>query len=972
MKKNNKTNLPAGSLRPAGGESDRQRSASRLRSAMHWVSARTGQGLQSTHVLRGLRPLLPFVLLLAGVLGCMLVCPGANAAGETPPPMDVREEETDDVRAVMQQARQALADRLANRDLPGAAEARLSLASALSRLGQDSDARRLLESVLETAVSVHRDDLFVRAQLQLAALQADQPSESLDILDRALPVASRTEPRRLVAQLQRDRAKHLVTLGKSVDALAALGEALAIARDERQPRLEVDVRRELARAYSALGQWGDALEQIEIALPIAESLQSQRLKAALSARHSSIDLNLGRRRTAVGLARAAVSAAAAAQDAELTAECRVPLALALLSIGDLTSAEKEAAAARYYYIQVGDRDAEIGLLVELAFAYRDLDLVPQAVATTTELTRLLAAKPRHDDLYVEYLALRFWAGAMLGDGGGALAELETAIQTADGLGNTNMAARLRGQLAAHLRVMGQPAGRAVPLLDRAIQDLQGSRWLEDAWWLWFGLGDAQDEAGDVAAAARAYTQVLQELRAAPDRSANQRLRRLFPPDLPGALRRILVFRVQHGDAAGAFEVAELARSSRARALTEATGGRLAPTAPIDRDLADRLRRSLKPGDLFVEYVLADPLSYLFLVDHSGVRAERLSPARTMSDSIGQCRKGLTSGTPLVRLRTELGQVSDYLLTMIFPHSGNRPARIIIVTDDVLDRFPFEILPIEEGDDSSFFDPDGDLMMETTVVSYAPSAAAWLAIKPEIPRDQPVTKAAAVFGAQSSESLLRESKRGIERVVAHIVGRESAPVPSRSRRFADAYLSLPTPASLLCFVTETKLDLQNPDATGIVFDDGKGGIELVGLRRLSEHRKEVNLGVIAAIRESGEKDPGPIEAAIVNTLLASGFKSVLMPGWPVSDGETARYLEVLGRELANGYSPEDAVRRAKLRALRGDDSPSPSWAAFRLMGRGEQPICRPSHVAWWVLLGAIGLLVGTGVALTLSRRRQSTR
>jgi hypothetical protein len=101
------------------------------------------------------------------------------------------------------------------------------------------------------------------------------------------------------------------------------------------------------------------------------------------------------------------------------------------------------------------------------------------------------------------------------------------------------------------------------------------------------------------------------------------------------------------------------------------------------------------------------------------------------------------------------------------------------------------------------------------------------------------------------------------------------------------------------------------------------------------------------------------------LLAAGARSVVATGWRIGDRETVAFVARFYDALAGGAPVGDALRAAKLDAIRRGATPG-EWAAFGVVGDAfvTLPLQRPARRApWWIAVGAAavaaaGLYAGT--------------
>ena len=137
-------------------------------------------------------------------------------------------------------------------------------ASARIEQGADDDAMaelpRGLDGYAATGARMQRPHLL--SMVARAHLRLGRPTESLDLLEEALTLATSTGERYVVAELHRLRAECLLA-GPRPDATTAAGEllqALEIARDQQARSLELRTARDLARLWAERGERQQALD----------------------------------------------------------------------------------------------------------------------------------------------------------------------------------------------------------------------------------------------------------------------------------------------------------------------------------------------------------------------------------------------------------------------------------------------------------------------------------------------------------------------------------------------------------------------------------------------------------------------------------------------------------------------------------------------------------------------------------------
>ena len=133
---------------------------------------------------------------------------------------------------------------------------------------------------------------------------------------------------------------------------------------------------------------------------------------------------------------------------------------------------------------------------------------------------------------------------------------------------------------------------------------------------------------------------------------------------------------------------------------------------------------------------------------------------------------------------------------------------------------------------------------------------------------------------------------------------------------------------------------------------------VGRLSVTENQTENSLGLCAS----------------AEPLLQAGVPSVVASQWRIGDRSTMRLIQAFYQELAKGLPVGDALRAAKLDALRRGVPPR-EWAAFTIVGDPlvTVPLRAPWPNAWRsaVLIASLGL-GAAGIAYWHSRRRATRK
>ena len=194
-----------------------------------------------------------------------------------------------------------------------------------------------------------------------------------------------------------------------------------------------------------------------------------------------------------------------------------------------------------------------------------------------------------------------------------------------------------------------------------------------------------------------------------------------------------------------------------------------PVAP------NALRSSLRPDEVLIEYVLAEPVSYCLVATHEGTRLNSL-PSKGV---IGRSVEALLRNVRKNDYAADLAVDAYKTLLGGIPEIG-RKKRLIIVPDGFLASLPFELL----------IAPSGKSVLQTHIVTYAPSATVLTILRDKPATDRLAASALAVAasGPDRREGVLAQASVRIQRGVYDLDGTELPPLPAAAEE-AEAVVSI---------------------------------------------------------------------------------------------------------------------------------------------------------------------------------------
>jgi CHAT domain-containing protein len=364
-------------------------------------------------------------------------------------------------------------------------------------------------------------------------------------------------------------------------------------------------------------------------------------------------------------------------------------------------------------------------------------------------------------------------------------------------------------------------------------------------------------------------------------------------------------------------------------------------------LLNQVRASLRSDEALLEYVLSDPESYCIVLTRGGARLLPLGASRGRIDVL--VHDYLTR----LRRRDDAADAARELYGILLSGCSEveMKPRIVIVPDGTLHLLPFDALR----------DSTGKYVLETSVVTYAPSATVLRHLR-EGNRDVAPLPFLGVGGvsyetAVASASTTGNSKGSAVRGVYDLAGAHFDPLPSSRDEVVRASEIFGTGSTVLLGreATETAFkreplskfrvlhlavhgiaSSQYPERAALVLgrdpesdDDG-----LLQAREIASLSLKADLVTLSACdtgvgRLQGEEG----NASLQRAFLLAGARTTLSTLWTADDTFTAALIGDFYKNLATGIDKGAALRKAKLDLIKkyGDRAIAFYWAGFVLDG-----------------------------------------
>lgn len=719
-----------------------------------------------------------------------------------------------------------------------------------------------------------------------------------------------------------------------------------------------------AGAHLSYGDFGEAAEALRAGLAEAERSHNLFVIAGAHNGFADVAMHVNDLETAREHLERSIAMYEAQGDPSSTTIPRRYLAFLSLAAGKPDEARRQVQEILAFYSSTGEAMDVFDLqrmLAAIAMREANWPAAARALADAEQLARRLHNKEWTDQLKLDAGLLALFRG----DLDAAEASLSAYLAAAD-------AAQTLARHETRLRLAEIHARRGD--VGRAEQEAIAA-WNElDRWRA--GLDD-------------------RELRLLAFQTSAAELKTVGKSDQDASVARLLGLLATGGRGASAFELAE---RRRARELMDAllqaealrsgarSGAMPAEARGSPAVTADAIAASL-PDErtALLEYVVgnAEVPGTLFVVQRSGLRVHALEAPGTWSAQVARLAALLEAGADAGEIAGTLGRS---LLQPAVASLGPEVDRLVIVPDGPLHRLPWDALRLA----------DGRHAVERYAVTVAPSAGVASALwrrpreaaaarpmrllafgDPAFAADEAVSEAdgaevyRSAFKATGGLPRLQASAREIQLVAGYAPRSEI-----RLREAASAaYLKHADLAGfrILHFATHAVVDEGTIARTALALSPGEGESGFVSPGELAALRLDADLVVLSACRTArGVLVEGEGVLGLTSPLLQAGARSVVATSWRIRDQATVAFVKAFYDELAREMPVADALRAAKLDAIRRGVAPS-EWAVFTAVG---DPLVRvplrrpwPDGSAWPAMLLALAVLAAGGVAIYLVRMRR---
>ena len=514
------------------------------------------------------------------------------------------------------------------------------------------------------------------------------------------------------------------------------------------------------------------------------------------------------------------------------------------------------------------------------------------------------------------------------------------------------------------------------------------------------LAEVSALAGDVAKAERRITAASEQLETWRASLGDDELRQyafaataLGEHDPQAPVARVLATLAGGRRIETAFSLAEQRRArlladrlNQAESLRE--GGIMAPAHRARPLSAAEISEALPDSaTAILEYVAGSEgaATTLFILTRAGVQARVLPSVDTLAPAIRRLVALLESGGRPDALAKRLG------VALLEPVAAALPpgvTRLVVIPDGPLHRVPFDALQLA----------DGRAAVERWAIGLAPSASLaaslWRRRGPAEPPSQ--TRVLAVGDPAFSMEIASSDAREVETFRSAFAAQGGLPRLKgsgeeawRVTRYAGGGFEVRVRGEasedwlkrarldrfrVIHLATHAVVDESALSRTALALAPGGKEDGFLTPADLAGLRLAADMVVLSACRTAGGVTvAGEGVQGLASPLVAAGARSVVATQWRVGDRSTVRLVEDFYGGLARGRPVAEALREAKLAAIRRGAPPG-EWAGFTVVG---DPLARVALVVpgarprrTWLVVAACVLLVGAAAYWAVRRRGRS--
>ncbi|MDQ2765666.1 MAG: CHAT domain-containing protein [Gemmatimonadota bacterium] len=826
----------------------------------------------------------------------------------------------------------------------------LGISEILQTGGREAGADSAMRAALTMARTSHDSGAEVVALLSLGALRLhDSPLEvaqaSFDSAKRALP-ANDPELRARV----RCGAATVLVRGTRKEAITEARAGARIAREAGAKHVVAYCLHIAASGYERLGRVYTADRLLDTAAALARELGDRRALASILQWRGYAAFEREQADSAQRLLGQAIVEGEATGSLSPLAWSTLNLGQVSMTLDDPISAQAHMTRALVLMRQLGDdwgTSIALGYMADLAREGGELD---RADSLMREL--LERARPAGDATVLAQTDISLAAVAgQKHNWVRTAAWLDSAAAALRRSGHSGMGASLPYEHGVLALWKGEPA--EAERLFRAVLPTTDTSEHVSRYLVQSRLASARLALGDTADAERLLATATDEIDSWRSGLSDSTLRvlafrvsdRFGGPDL-GAVS-VLAAIAASGHVAPAFELAERRRARvlrdgllRTRNTKLASTSHGAFTLDASRVTLAAVATAIPAKTALIEYIAGrggQPTTAIVITQRDNF-AIPIVPVDSMRNDIDrylavvQSQRNDSAGA--ARLGT---QILEKVVHRLAPDVNE----LVIVPEDALHRLPFAALIVDGHRVADKFSvhvtPSAAIAFSLWSARRSPGIARMIAFgdarfPSDDARNPPVTRAHfAAFASNGGLTRLSASATEVREAVRHwpqsqaLLGADASEANLKRIRL-DQF-------RLVHFATHAEVDERSPGRSAIALAAGGGEDGFVTSADLAGLRLDADLVMLSGCNTAlGLIVNGEGILGLTGPLLQAGAHSVVATLWPVSDRQSAEFVQRFYGYLAGGAAATDALRLAQIDAMKRGVPPR-DWAAFVLTGDG---------------------------------------
>ena len=326
----------------------------------------------------------------------------------------------------------------------------------------------------------------------------------------------------------------------------------------------------------------------------------------------------------------------------------------------------------------------------------------------------------------------------------------------------------------------------------------------------------------------------------------------------------------------------------------------------------------------IEYFVSDENLYTCVVTKNQLEIFNTAKANKLRELFDDFTKTILSPN-----KEDSSEISHSLSKILFDEAGKHLSpgikNIVIIPDDVLTNFPFEILVHKSQH-----------LIESYNIHYQYSIALWNIIKNKNNKHYDSDFSGYGF-QQHSNSPISSTRNCNDEILGRLtcsnkeISEISDLLSAKKVNWQSNFGNLIKANSRITHLaTHSCINLEKPEESKIYFDN-----DYKTLKDISKVNFESELTVLSSCESGlGKLVKGEGGLSISKAFFQAGAKSTLVSLWQVDDCSTAQIMTLFYEELSSGQKKNEALRNAKLQYLK---TAHPSrlhpfyWAGFVLVG-----------------------------------------